>query len=73
MYTGKTEGGGGEANENFSAALYYVNTWNRLESGRFGPPFPATIKGAESQEPITPERATSMRSCHGFFYGPVYF
>ena len=56
-------GGGGGTNErvfsrlfffvNFSPALYYLNAWNRLEPGRFGPPFPATIKGAKSQEPIT--------------------
>ena len=77
------EGGGGGANKivsptfglfvNFSPALYYLNTWNRLESGRFGPPFPATIKGAESQEPITRNEQLPYARVTAFFTDQFIF
>ena len=58
---------------NFSPALYYLNTWNRLESGRFGPPFPATIKGAESQEPITRNEQLPYARVTAFFTDQFIF
>ena len=83
MYTGRTwrgGEGGGQTKEsplcffvNFSPALYYLNTWNRLESGRFGPPFPATIKGAESQEPITRNEQLPYARVTAFFTDQFIF
>ena len=80
---GKRGEGGGGANKrvspplcffvNFSPALYYLNTWNRLESGRFGPPFPATIKGAESQEPITRNEQLPYARVTAFFTDQFIF
>ena len=76
-------GGGGGANKrvspplcfvvNFYPAHYYLNTWNRLESGRFGPPFPATIKGAESQEPITRNEQLPYARVTAFFTDQFIF
>ena len=78
---GEGGGGGGKQKslpsfmflcEFFSGALLSEHL-NRLESGRFGPPFPATIKGAESQEPITRNEQLPYARVTAFFTDQFIF